>query len=130
MVTSSQSDKESRTVGTDTEFKGPDVPQPATDASMPADGLQPLDDAPGGNIVPFEPTPREVEEGANESVVFYEDATGKRFPDEPMDEETARVLYDLHVQRQDWTQAMEDDARATLQLIYPNVGGSKTNGPL
>ncbi len=92
--------------------------------------LRRVDDASIPDDMPAQLTARDVEQGALETVTWYEDAIGKKFPDGPMGEEAARILYDLNVERQDWTQAQEDDARATLQTLYPDNGGSREHGPL
>lgn len=103
---------------------------PLADPGDQARRLRRFDDDPRGNIVADGPTPREIESGANASIAFYEDATGRKFPEGAVDEETSRILWQHDVSRAGWTERDEADARMALQSLYPDVGGSKTHGPL
>lgn len=79
---------------------------------------------------PYEPTAAEIERGSNETIAFFEDAVGRRFTTEGMDEETERLLYQLRQDREGWPAALESYARTALQSLFPDNGGSKVHGPL
>lgn len=83
-----------------------------------------------GDELPIEPSKGEIQEGARDQIAFYEDTMGKKFDVAGVDEATARVLHQLHEDRQGWNKTMETDARAALQLLHPDVGGSRVHGPL
>ncbi len=101
-----------------------------TDPSNAPGTVPHINEIPGGDIMPPEPTTREIEAGANSSVAYFEDATGQSFPPGPMGEKAANILYRLNVERENWSEAMERDSRASLQMLFPDVGGSRINGPL
>ena len=130
MESQSESHKEP---GTTTDTQNVDTLQfvkNSAPAIMQTEPLQNLDAPTTPDQIPAQPTAREIEAGAIQAAAFYEDATGAKFPAGGVDEETAKLLYQLNLQRQQWTDSMENDARATLQLLYPDVGGSKQHGPL
>jgi len=92
--------------------------------------LHDLDDDSRGNRDPDGPTPGEIQDGANATIAFFEDATSRRIPKEGVDEEAARILHEYDVSRAGWSESMERNARMALQALFPDVGGSKVYGPL
>ena len=62
--------------------------------------------------------------------VFLEENAGKKIAQLPMDENTDRLLHTIVNERERWTQTMEDDVGAALQLLYPDTGGTYKNGPI
>lgn len=130
METQSESNKQFGNREADERIAERAFPEATPDPGMQADEVHRIDEAPTGHDVPVEPTPREIQAGANKALALYEEYQGKKLSDGPMDEEAQRILYEIHEERQGWTEAMERDARAALQLLYPDVGGSKVNGPL
>lgn len=101
-----------------------------SDDELATHGLRRIDEDTTGDIRPVEPTARAIEEGINDAAAFLSESTGRKFPTEDLDNDTKKLLYDIHKQRKGWTKSMEDDAAATLQLLYPDVSGSAPNGPL
>lgn len=106
------------------------VPQPPEKPSGEARELRRLHEDASLNIVPDEPNPREIEAGANQALAFFQEYTGGEPLTTPMDEETQRIFYALHQQREGWSDAVEANARTALQVLYPDVGGSRAHGPL
>lgn len=132
MVTSSEVHEESR--HPDTGPKPGEYPS-ATDwantvPGMPPEQLQRFDEDAESQRGPVEPSPREVEEGALQETLFYNKYSGSALTMSSLDNGQKRVLYNLHRERESWTQTMADDADATFQLLYPDVAGSAQNGPL
>lgn len=82
------------------------------------------------DFMPTEPTAKDIEEGANETLAFLHDTTGRTINMESMDSDIEHILYEINRQRKQWSAPMESDARAALQSLYPDNGGSKRHGPL
>lgn len=97
---------------------------------MPPPAVQNFYETPEHDRRSAQPTAREIEDGAIQEATLYDDYTGANISQTPMDEKTKRILFALHNQRKGWSKSMADDAGAALQLLYPDVGGSKVNGPL
>lgn len=129
-IPQSQSNQEHRDRKTDTRLEEGDLSRPTTDVSLPARQVRRFDDDANHDVLPVEPGPREIETGANEEALLFQSYTGQKIPPGTMDETTRRILYELHTKRKGWTEALEDDARASLQLVYPDVAGSREHGPL
>lgn len=130
METSSKGNEESRDRKVAEKPATGEVVDPTVQPGDPAGQLRRIDDVATSFGLPIEPTQAEIEAGAAEALIFYEEYAGRKTSDGPMDKEAERILFALHQERQGWTEAMETDARATLQLLYPDVGGSKRHGPL
>lgn len=130
MESQNQIHEESRNPQTNQQPERGELNNPPPSDGIPPGTVQSMAANPIIDFSPPDPTPREIEEGINASVAFYEDATSQKFSQEPMDEETKRVLYQLHKDRQGWTEALENDARCALQSLYPDNGGSRVYGPL
>lgn len=116
-----------------------EIKERSTKREVPTDvvGLKPTperlrrhDDIAGGDIMPVEPSTRDIEAGSYAARAFFEDATGKRFSEETMDKESQRILYDLNLQRESWSASMETDFEMQIQSIFPDNGGTAVHGPL
>lgn len=115
---------------TDQYIEGREVDSKSRDFSTSTTELRPIHETTERDQVPLEPSATEIENGAMEAAALVEEYTGKKLPPEPMDEETKRILYEIHRSRQAWTPSMERTARCTLQTLFPDIGGSRVNGPL
>ena len=130
MEASSEGNKEPRNVpvvGEDTERE---AVERADVRRLPTEGVSERVSYGAVERLPVEPTAREIEAGVNAQIEYFKECVGLPISTESLDEETQRVLYELHEQRQGWTRALEADARAALQAAFPDVGGSRVHGPL
>jgi len=130
MASQSQGDIELRVRKTDTELEAFKVRERAPGPSLPAEPVRSLNELTERDTLPDEPTAREIEAGASQTIALAKEYTGQDFPEGALDEETLRILHALHEQRQGWSQTVEDEFRCSLQTLFPDTGGSKAHGPL
>lgn len=126
----SQSDKEPRTTEIEAtdygSLKNGDAPLP----SFTPEILRAINEAANAEQLPLEFNPETVQDGVRESALYLEESTGKKISLDDLDEESKRILFDIDAKRSEWTEAMDNDFTASLQLIHPDVRGSGTNSPL
>lgn len=130
MESSHQSNKESWTQTNPDNANQSKIPEHTDSTGEPSQFLQ-YDTSPSTeHISTPEPTQEALESGAGETMVFLKDRTGRTIPVEQMDSETQKLLFKINETRRNWSPAMESDARAALQTLYPDVRGNRGFNPL
>ena len=130
MEPSGQVHEESRDNSAQEQFRKTELHTNTESPGVPARGIHSDVQYAENDQLPNEPTQADIENGVNEAVSYLNEFTGREIIMEGMEPSTQHILYEINRQRKQWSKAMESDAGAALQSLYPDVSGSGKNGPL